>query len=292
LKFNPVAIATCPAPLRILTFLLGLLLVWLPIAGPIYWLGGIYNAGAASTLALILLYVEFLGLLKIWGRLVNRQTKPLQACGLSWTVQNGMGLMQGLLLGVGGIFGLFTVEVILGWAIREPVSPFFHRVVLEGLAVGLGIGFAEELFFRGWLLNELERDYSPNQSCWLSTIIFSTAHFIQPLSKIVRSLPQLLGLMVLGMTLVWARQTSRLTIRTRNKEIVGQLGFPIGLHAGLVWGYYVVNVGNLIQYSNQVSELWTGIDQNPLAGGLGLLVLGLMAGVVKLMAQSPNMPIK
>jgi membrane protease YdiL (CAAX protease family) len=59
-----------------------------------------------------------------------------------------------------------------------------------------------------------------------------------------------------------------------------RLGIPIGLHAGLVWGYYIVNVGQLIEYSNQVPVWVTGIDGNPIAGVMGLLFLSGLTGMI------------
>jgi hypothetical protein len=55
----------------------------------------------------------------------------------------------------------------------------------------------------------------------------------------------------------------------------------MGLHAGLVGGYYIVNVGQLMQYSGQVPEWVTGIDGNPLAGLMGLGFLSLLAIAMK-----------
>jgi hypothetical protein len=54
------------------------------------------------------------------------------------------------------------------------------------------------------------------------------------------------------------------------------LGISIGLHAGLVWGYYIVAVGNLIKYSDNIPEWLIGIDRNPIAGLMGLLWLALL----------------
>lgn len=59
-----------------------------------------------------------------------------------------------------------------------------------------------------------------------------------------------------------------------------RLGISIGLHAGLVWGYYIVNVGQLIEYSNQVPVWVTGIDGNPIAGVMGLLFLSGLTGII------------
>jgi hypothetical protein len=139
-------------------------------------------------------------------------------------------------------------------------------VILEGLISALGIGLAEEFVFRGWLLDELQRDYSPNTSLWADGMIFAVLHFLKPLSEMMLTLPGFPGRLLLGLTLVWSK-------RTRS----GLLGLPIGLHAGLVWGYYIINVGQLVQYSGQVSPWITGIEGDPLAGFMGLLFLSVLA---------------
>ncbi|MGK7958620.1 MAG: LPXTG cell wall anchor domain-containing protein, partial [Crocosphaera sp.] len=38
-----------------------------------------------------------------------------------------------------------------------------------------------------------------------------------------------------------------------------------------------LNVGKLVKYTNQVSPLLTGIDNNPIAGIMGLMGLGLLS---------------
>jgi hypothetical protein len=50
----------------------------------------------------------------------------------------------------------------------------------------------------------------------------------------------------------------------------------MGLHGGLVWGYYILNVGELVKYSDTVPTWITGIDRNPLAGVMGILFLILL----------------
>jgi hypothetical protein len=55
------------------------------------------------------------------------------------------------------------------------------------------------------------------------------------------------------------------------------LGFPIGLHGGLVWGYYIINVGELVKYSGQVPDWVTGVNNNPLQGVMGVLLMSVLA---------------
>lgn len=132
--------------------------------------------------------------------------------------------------------------------------------------MAFGVGLAEELLFRGWLVDELQWDYGPNVSLWLSSTLYALLHFVKPFAEIWRTSPSFPGLLLLGLMLGWTRIARK-----------GRLGFPIGLHAGLVWGYYVINVGDLVLYTSQVPVWVTGIDRNPLAGSMGLLFLGLIA---------------
>lgn len=249
--------------MRLGLFVLALLLIWLPLAAPIYWLGR--DPNSVSILTMVLLYGEFIFLLKVWGKHVYHQRRLLQHYGLERTRRNGRELVAGLAAGIISVVSLFTLEGLLGWLEwQKPVV--LPLVILEGLIVAIAVGFAEELLFRGWLLNELQRDYRPAKALWINAIAFALLHFIKPWDAIARSLPQFPALLLLGLILVWAKRWRK-----------NRLGLPIGFHAGLVWGYYIINVGNLVQYSGSVPAWVTGVDRNPLAGIVGLLFLGGIA---------------
>jgi len=217
-----------------------------------------------------LLFGEFLLLLRWWGKKIYRRTQLLKSYGLLGTRQNGLELLKGLSIGLLITLALFTLEALLGWLEFQKPQILLPQLILEGFASALGIGFAEELVFRGWLWDELQRDYRPQVALWADAIIFAALHFLKPLSEMIRTLPTFPALLLLGLTMVWAKQSSQ-----------GRLGLPIGLHAGLVWGYYIINVGQLVQYSDQVSPWITGVDGNPIAGLMGLLFLGLLALGIK-----------
>ncbi len=224
-----------------------------------YWLWGTTNN--ISAVAMLLLYTEFVLLLQFWGRKVNQQPQPLKYYGL----RGGIDLIVGLGFGLLSLFALFGLESGLAWLVWQPPTIGLPNIILEGLGVGLGVGLAEELLFRGWLLDELERDYQPAVSLWGCSVIFALLHFIKPLAVIRQSWPQFLGLVLLGLTLVWAKRLRQ-----------GRLGLAIGLHAGLVWGYYIVDVADLVSYSGQVPTWVTGVN-HPLAGVMGVLLLGCIA---------------
>jgi len=257
-----------PAPIRILSFLLILLLIWLPVAFPVkLWFGNYQTF--VTIIAMGWLFCLFMILVKITGQWIYGQSKPYQAVGFIWSKRNGQEILKGLMIGLILTFSLFVLQGMLGWlSWQENASPFW-QLIPEGALIGIGVGITEEAVFRGWLLNELERDYSLRIALWVNSIIFAIAHFLKPLDVIIKTLPAFPGLIMLGLILVWARRKNQ-----------GRLGLPIGLHAGLVWGYYVVDVGELIRYTDAVSPAITGIYGNPIAGVMGwIFLLGLSLGL-------------
>ncbi len=257
-------LASSSAPIRLSFFLLNLLLLWLPLAVPVYLLEK--DANLVTILTIPPLYAEFILLLRVWGKYVYQQPRILKRYGLELTSHNCVDLLRGLAIALTIILMLFGVEGLLGYLVWQQPKVFLLSVILSGLVVSLGYGFAEELLFRGWLLDELQRDYTPSQALWLNAFLFAALHFIKPIEAIIHTLPQFPALVLLGLTLVWGKRWRR-----------DRLGLPIGLHGGLVCGNYIINVGDLIKYSGQVPDWVTGVNKNPLAGVMGLLLLGVLA---------------
>lgn len=284
-----VAIARQVAPLRILAFLGVLLIMWLPFAVPIQGLAWQLKSDQIPLIALGILYVEFLVLLRIWRRRLYGDARPLHHCGLEFSGQFVKLALQGFAIGCLGVAVLFGIELMLGWATLVPQRNLLG-LALEGLLTAIAVGFCEELFFRGWLLTEIEQDYGAFWALVVSSGVFAVAHFIRPLAVILATWPQGLGLYLLGVSLVWAKWIPHSVRygngrRHRHGFRVGSLGAPMGLHAGLVWSYYLVNVGNLIDYSPAISEWIVGIDGNPLAGLLGIALLSAIAIYFRTLAK-------
>lgn len=253
-------------------------LLWLPLALPLVL--GLGDPDRYTLPVMALLFALFLLVLPLWGRRVYDEPQLLQRYGLIWSRQSGWELLRGFGMGSGSLLLLFSLQGLLGWVHWQLPEATLLRLALEGLLVALGIGFAEELVFRGWVLDELERDYSPRQALLANSLIFALLHFIKPLPEAIRTFPQFPGLMLLALALVWAKRSTRSKVRTYRSVVLhaGRLGLPVGLHAGLVWGYYLIRVGQLVDYTARVPAWVTGIDGNPLAGITGLLFLtGLAA---------------
>ncbi|MEM8504068.1 MAG: type II CAAX endopeptidase family protein, partial [Cyanobacteria bacterium P01_D01_bin.1] len=253
---------------RIGLFLVLLALVWLPFGALVYLPGAVLNGSNSAEIgALALLYIGFLFGLPHWGKRVHGWPCPFERCGLVFERQTGRDLLMAFVIGVLGVLGLFGIETLLGWAVPSVPSPRLVRFIFEGLLMALAVGFAEEMLFRGWVLAELEADYGSKSALWMNAVFFAATHFIKPWSEIVRTFPQFLGLVGLGMALVWARRSptgakseigNELRNETETSDRTSRLGYPIGLHAGLIWGYYIVNVGGLSDYTGRAPEWVTG----------------------------------
>lgn len=262
------SIGCWPAPLRVGLFLLVLVGLWLPLGLPLYGFEDRWTA--AGPVALGILYLVFLGMLWGWGRCIHGLSRPYRPLGLRRPGEMLAGLGVGLALGYLSVGALLGLQLGLGWGILQPLSLAAVDYVWQGSLIGLAVGLAEELFFRGWLLFELEQDYSLATALWLDAGLFAIAHYLRPLTTILDTLPQFIGLLLLGLTLVWAR-------RTRLGHRPPSLALPIGLHGGLVGAYYVVDVTDMITPAAHISPWLTGIGQNPLAGLLGLALLSSLA---------------
>ncbi len=256
------------APIRLSIFTLVLLSIWLPLATPIYLT--ISDSNLASIWAMAILLVEFLGWWWLWDRSLYQRSNIFQACGLLNTAKNRRDLFNGLAIGLWLCLSLFAIEAVFGWITILTPSIDLVKIIAEGLLSALGIGLAEELLFRGFILGELERDYSKVTAMWGSALLYALLHFVKPLSEVMRTLVTFPALLILGIVLVWAK-----------RQHGDRLGICIGLHSGLVWGYYIVAVGELVEYSDNIPEWLTGIDRNPISGVMGLFWLTLLAGAMR-----------
>jgi membrane protease YdiL (CAAX protease family) len=262
-------LATLPFPLRFLAFLGAVCLLWLPLALPLYL---IFQADPNLTTITVMgaLALVFLGVLTRWSPLIYGRS-GWKDYGLVGSRRNFTDWLQGLGLGILFTLALFLTQGLLGWTQWQAPGENFGRIILEGSLTGLGVGFAEEVFFRGWLLTELDRDYGSKTALWLNGAFFAILHFLKPLGEVLRTLPQFPALFLLGVILVQARRRRRY-----------RLGYSIGLHGGLVWAYYALNVGQILKPLGRVPDWITGIDGNPLAGLMGLLFLTLLALAVRI----------
>jgi MYXO-CTERM domain-containing protein len=141
--------------------------------------------------------------------------------------------------------------------------------ILNALALALGVGFAEELVFRGWLWGELSERLGRRQALWGQALLFALLHPWWRLPGLAGA-GLLAGLILLGLVLGLQRRADG-----------GALWGAIGLHGGLVGGWFALQAGLLVVLP--AAPHWLagpgGASPNPIGGLLGWLGLGTLLGL-------------
>jgi membrane protease YdiL (CAAX protease family) len=194
-------------------------------------------------------------------RLVWGSTMPWRDLGVAVATPL---VAQALLRGLSkAILLLVLVTVCLALAAQLRWQPRLTvGLVWNAVLLGLGVGCAEELLFRGWLQGELTLLLGPQRALWLQAALFSLVHcrFDLP-GRLLLSL--LAGLLLLGLVLGLQRRGDG-----------GLLWGAIGLHSGLVGGWFLINQG-LVEISAQTPG-WLIGPANPVGSLPGCLGLGLL----------------
>jgi len=136
-------------------------------------------------------------------------------------------------------------------------------IVINAIFLIIGVGFSEELIFRGWLQEELKKQFGLKKAILGQASIFSIVHigFDLPLLQMIGILT---GLFLLGILLS--------LIRLKDKN---SLWGCIGLHGGLVGLWFITNNG-LLEISKDSPAWMVGpgtINTNPLGGIFGILLM-------------------
>jgi len=228
-------------------------------------------AGLAISLLLLLLTLP-LRLKRVWP-----DPHPWRRLGLavplSAALRSGV---RGLLKALALLLVVAAVLVLAGQA--EWLGKLNGSLLPNGLLLLAGVGFAEELLFRGWLWGELELQLGAGQALLLQAVIFALLHpwYRAPALEAVGLLG---GLILLGLALALQRRADG-----------GSLWGAIGLHGGLVGGWFVLQKG-LLQISPAAPAWWVGpggTDINPIGGLIGWGSLGALLWVRRRWWNAPN----
>ena len=214
----------------------------------------------------VLSFVLFLLVMPRWAALRWSESRPWAALGIRGAKPQkqpapAAALLKGLLIAAGLLMVITSVVLIDGsgnWRGEVDATQLTNAVLLC-----LGVGFAEELIFRGWLWAELNQMLGSRRGAVAQASIFSLVHTRFNLGLGAMS-GLLVGLFLLGMVLARQRQSDR-----------GSLWSCIGLHGGLVAGWFLLQSGLLELSPNAPSWLVGpgGNAPNPLGGAVGLISL-------------------
>jgi membrane protease YdiL (CAAX protease family) len=182
-----------------------------------------------------------------------------QANGRVWRDLLAGFLIAGIMLGF-----IYLIERLAGWLSLTGVAwqdtPPVEIILSSGimLLVFIVTGWQEELYFRGYLLQNISEGLNLGWGVAISSLVFGLAH----LSNQNASIMGVLGVTLAGLFMAYAY------FRTR------QLWLPIGLHIGWnlfegpLLGFPVSGIGTFQLIRNQITgpTLFTGGSFGPEAG--------------------------
>lgn len=237
------------------------------LARPLLWLAPGWRpdqvdlAGVAIALVLLVCTLPR-RLRRVWG-----DTQPWQRLGLAVGWRAGLrafsrGLLKALLL-LAFVVAVLLISGQAHW--RGVIGP---AEAANALVLLLAVGLAEELLFRGWLWGELELLMPAPRALLLQAALFALVHPWYRTAGL-GAVGLLGGLVLLALALALQRRADG-----------GALWGAVGLHGGLVGGWFALQAG-LVELAGNVPD-WLegpgGPQPNPIGGVLGWL--GLLVLVV------------
>lgn len=237
------------------------ILGWL-LARPIQLIG--LDSSIIELLVLIFTFLLFIICLPKWFKFRWGLNNTWQLVGIKKTNRNDK-LFFYLLKGF--LYSILMISVILipviGTKWGSWLGKISPEIFLNYILLTIGVGFAEELIFRGWLLEELKIQFKLKKAIVFQALIFSLVHisFKLPIFQMISILS---GLFLLGILLALIR------LKDNNS-----LWACITLHGGLVGWWFLANNG-LIEISKDAPIWLVGPGEentNPLGGILGIILL-------------------
>ena len=219
-----------------------------------------------STLSLLgtgVTFLSFLFLLPSWMEVRWSERSPWIFLGINSLRKTQIikSLLKGLSISL-CLITLVLTPLFLGPWVQE-ISFISRFSLINAIVLGLGVGIAEELLFRGWLFTEMSKLLGHRLGILIQAIIFSLAHIRFKLD-LIELIPLLVGLFLLGIVLAIRRIIDQ-----------GSLWGSIGIHGGLVGIWFAINSGLIKFASNTPSWLIGPGDHapNPIGGLVAILAL-------------------
>ena len=164
---------------------------------------------------------------------------------------------------ISSIFLSLIVITIISTKWGYWIGKIYPNIFFNGVLLMIGVGFAEELIFRGWLLEEFKNQFGLKNAIISQASVFSIVHigFDLPFWQMISILT---GLFLLGILLALIRLKDGLS-----------LWGCIGLHGGLVGLWFLTNNG-LLEISEDAPQWLVGpgtSNTNPLGGIFGISLM-------------------
>jgi len=221
------------------------------------------SSNSLSIIGTIITFFLFLIILPSWGRIRWKTNHLWLSIGLDFKDKSralniflrGFLFSFFLLL----IFCLFIY--LCGWI--DSFNYIKFGALLNAILLIISIVLAEEIIFRGWLMEEMVLLFGLKRGIIFQSAIFSLAHFRSDIG-LVALIPFLTGLFLFGLVLTLRRSRD-------NGSLLG----CIGLHGGLVSIWYLFDSGMII-FSIDTPYFLLGPSKNmvnPIGSVIGITIL-------------------
>ena len=216
-----------------------------------------------SIIGTVITFILFLILLPNWGRIRWKTNNCWVSIGL-----NLKDKLRALKIFFNGfIFSFFLLLVfclfifLLGWV--DSFDKIKAIELLNAILLIFSIVLAEEIIFRGWLMQEMVLLFGSRKGIIFQSAIFSLAHYRSDIG-LLALFPFLAGLFLFGLVLTFRRALDK-----------GSLWGCIGLHGGFVGIWYLFDSG-MVVFSIDTPFYLLGPSKsmvNPIGSVVGIIIL-------------------
>ena len=262
---SPPAARPSPRWLGTVLYLPLLMAIGWVLSRPLDLLAAPLRADQVNLVGTVIAFLLLLITLPARLRRVWAEPRPWLRLGVSATGRAmAMALLRGLLMAA-LLLGLVSAVMLVSDQARPNVTLTGPHIA-NALALMLGVGFAEELIFRGWLWGELQLQLNGRQAFVAQALVFALVHARFDLAP-MPLLALLGGLLLLGLLLAAARLSEG-----------GVIWSAVGLHGGLVGGWFALQSGLLTIDPSAPARMVGpgGTHPNPIGGWIGWLGLGCL----------------
>ena len=221
------------------------------------------SSNSLSIIGTSITFILFLGILPTWGKIRWKTNDLWLSLGLDFKNKSTAlkNFFRGFIFSIFLLIILFIFFLLCGWIDR--IEYVRLNEILNAVLLIFSIVLAEEIIFRGWLMEEMVLLYGFRRGLIFQSVIFSFAHYRADIGFLAL-IPFFTGLFLFGIVLTLRRIFDK-----------GSLWGCVGIHGGLVGLWYLFDSG-MVSFSINTPYFLLGPSRNmvnPIGSVVGIIIL-------------------
>ena len=221
------------------------------------------SSNSLSIIGTSITFILFLGILPTWGKIRWKTNDLWLSLGLDFKNKSTAlkNFFRGFIFSIFLLIILFIFFLLCGWIDR--IEYVRLDEILNAVILIFSIVLAEEIIFRGWLMEEMVLLYGFRRGLIFQSAIFSFAHYRADIGFLAL-IPFFTGLFLFGIVLTLRRIFDK-----------GSLWGCVGIHGGLVGLWYLFDSG-MVSFSINTPYFLLGPSRNmvnPIGSVVGIIIL-------------------